>query len=77
MNEKRLDAEILQAHAAGVAARLARLYRDAADRAEAAGETDRAGFYLTHAWVFALEAGDPLADEIRARLVRQGRETER
>ena len=77
MSEGQLDAEILQAHAAGVAARLARLYRDAADQADAAGETDRACFYLTHAWVFALEAGDPLADDIRARLVRQGRETER
>lgn len=69
---KTLDAEMIEAHAAGDAARLARLYTQAAN---AAGDCDAAGFYLTHAYVFALEAGDPSASRLRARLVAMGRET--
>ena len=76
MNAAPLEREILDAHAAGDRLRTARLYAQAASRAEQSGDVDRACFYLTQAWVFALEAGDPLADELRARLVAQGRETE-
>jgi len=32
------------------------------------------GFYLTHAYVFALEAGDPRAHDIKVQLVAMGRE---
>lgn len=69
---KTLDAEMIEAHAAGDAVRLAWLYTQAAN---AATDCDVAGFYLTHAYVFALEAGDPSASGLRARLVEMGRET--
>ena len=51
------------------------LYAVAAERSEAAGNTDAACFYLTHAYVFALEAGAPEAPALRQRLVGMGRET--
>ncbi len=76
MNDAALDADLHAAHAGDRATRLAGLYREAADRAEREGDIDRACFFLTHAWVFALEAGDPMAGEIRDRLVCEGRETE-
>ena len=66
-----LDAALLAAHAAGHRAELVRLYADAAARS--AGEA--AAFYLTHAYVFALEAGDPRAPSLRAALVALGAET--
>ncbi len=58
-----LEARLLAAHAAGDGVALARLYAEAA---EAGGPG--AGFYLTQAWIFALEAGLPEAEEIGARL---------
>lgn len=69
-----LDAALLAAHEAGDEAALARLYADAGDRAEAAGDGDAACFYLTHAYVFALATGAPQADALRARLKAHGRE---
>ena len=57
MPDTGLDAALLQAHAASDTPLLSRLYTEAADRAEAEGKTDAACFYLTHAYVFALEAG--------------------
>ena len=36
-------------------------------------DTDAAGFYLTHAYVFALEAGSPVAEELRLELSVLGR----
>ena len=69
-----LNACLLAAHAAGDGPVLARLYRRAADRAEARGDGDAAAFFLTHAYVFALEAGSPGAAADRARLVAAGRE---
>ena len=72
-----LDADLLEAHGAGDLGRLVAGYAAAADIAEGAGDVNRAAFYLTHAWVFALEAGDPRANDLRARLVAHGRETER
>ena len=76
MNDLSLEQKLLDAHDAGKTSVLAALYSEAAELAEHAGETDRACFFLTQAWIFALEAGDPLANDIRARLVAQGRETE-
>jgi len=67
-----LDARLLAAHAAGDSAALVRLYSDAAD---AAASEDAAGFFLTHAYIFALELGAAEARQIRARLVRMGRDT--
>jgi hypothetical protein len=69
-----LDAALLTAHAAGDAAALSRLYAEASEAAETAGERDRAAFYLTHAYVFALDRGEAAAALYRARLQAWGRE---
>ncbi len=74
MSEAKLDAALLAAHAAGDRGRLIQGYEQAADLAEAAGEVDRACFFLTQAWVFALEAGDARANGLKARLTGHGRE---
>ena len=68
-----LDTALLEAHARGDRGALIGLYDRAADEAEAAGDRDRAAFFATHAWVFALEAGDPRAAALRARLQDWGR----
>ncbi len=66
-----LDERLLAAHAARNHRALVDLYREAA---EAAKTPDAAGFYLTHAYVFALEQDHPAAPALRARLVSEGRE---
>ena len=68
-----LNARLLAAHAAGDRAALAALYVEAAD---AATSEPACGFYLTHAYIFALDAGLPTAAALKARLVAMGRETE-
>lgn len=75
MSRNALEAELLEAHSRKDGARLARGYTLAADRAESENDNERACFFLTQAWVFALEAGDPIAMELKKRLVRHGRET--
>ena len=65
-----LDARLLAAHAADDRRALIALYTEAGD--QAVSETAR-GFYLTHAFVFALELGDARADTLRARLAAMGR----
>ncbi len=67
-----LDDRLLAAHARGDQSALIALYTEAA---EAAMSEVAAGFYLTHAYVFALEAGDQRAAVLRARLVEMGRES--
>jgi hypothetical protein len=67
-----LDAQLLAAHAAQDDAVLVGLYTQAAD---AAPDVDSECFFLTHAYIFALEQGDALAPALRARLIEQGRET--
>jgi hypothetical protein len=67
-----LDAGLLAAHAAKDKCALVTLYLQAAD---VAAKTDAACFYLTHAYIFALDLGDPRAATLRARLVEHGRET--
>lgn len=74
MDRATLDAALIAAHEQGDKARLVALYREAADRAEAAGETDACCFFLTHAYVFALVTGDPQAPRLHARLLAAGRE---
>jgi len=66
-----LDARLLAAHAAGDAWALVTLYAQAATQAET--ETAQA-FYLTHAYVFALEVNHPDAHALNAKLVAMGRE---
>ena len=60
-----LDARLLAAHARGDREALVRLYTEAANPAPT---EDAQAFYLTHAYVFALESGDPVASELETRL---------
>lgn len=66
-----LNAQLLAAHDAGDLQDLVRLYQSAADQA---ADTDAACFYLTQAYVFALESDHPESEAIRQRLVAEGRE---
>ena len=66
-----LDDDLLAAHAARDKARLVALYSEAAD---GANDVDAACFYLTHAYVFALEARLPEAGALNRRLAKQGRD---
>ena len=66
-----LEAQLLAAHAAGDTAALVMLYQRAADTAD---DPDAAGFFLTHAYVFALELGHAQAPALHARLKAMGRE---
>lgn len=66
-----LDARLLAAHEEGNLRHLVALYAQAAD--EAATE-DAAGFYLTQAYIYALDCGDPAAATLHARLLQMGRE---
>lgn len=66
-----LHEQMLAAHAARDQKALISLYAAAAD---SANNLDAACFFLTHAYVFALEAGAPQARNLHARLKRHGRE---
>ncbi|MDK3074284.1 hypothetical protein QO034_14325 [Sedimentitalea sp. JM2-8] len=66
-----LDNRLLAAHAASDHAALVALYAEAAEHAPS---ENAAGFYLTHAYVFALEQGHPDAPILKTRLVAAGRE---
>ena len=68
---RRLDDAILSAHASDDRRALVGLYARAA---EGLNDLDAACFFLTHAYVFALETGAPEAGQLHARLVAQGRE---
>ena len=65
-----LHRALLDAHAAGDGAAMVALYSAAAD---ASTDEDEEMYFLTHAYVFALETGDPNADALRARLKAAGR----
>ncbi|WP_298836179.1 hypothetical protein [uncultured Roseobacter sp.] len=67
-----LDAQLIAAHEQNDTETLVRLYARAAEHAD---DEDAAGFYLTHAYVFALESGHPDVPGLRARLIALGRET--
>ena len=66
-----LDARMIAAHDADDKGALVRLYTLAAERANS---LDAACFFLTHAYVFALEAGAATTADLHARLVSHGRE---
>ena len=66
-----LDAQMIAAHEARDLPALVRLYTQAAD---AANDVDAACFYLTHAYIFALDAGAAEAPALHARLKAHGRE---
>ncbi len=69
-----LDRAILTAHGQGDATALARLYQEAAGWFERTGDIDAACYFLTQAYVFALEIGLADAKVIRGQLVAFGRE---
>ena len=64
-----LDAQLLAAHKAGDILALVRLYTEAAEKAA----DEARGFFLTQAYVYALECGDAAAPGLRAALAREGR----
>ncbi|WP_028956324.1 hypothetical protein [Sulfitobacter sp. 20_GPM-1509m] len=66
-----LNAQLLAAHAAGDHLALVALYAQAAD---AADDMEAACFFLTQAYVFALEQNAPQIAVLRARLAAEGRE---
>lgn len=66
-----LNARLLAAHHAQDKPALVRLYQEAADTAN---DCNAAGFYLTHAYVFALELAHCDAPKLHARLKADGRE---
>ncbi len=68
-----LEQRLLEAHAVEDGVLLSTLYAEAANLAEEEGETDRACFFLTHAFIFALEAGLPAARDFEQRLQEYGR----
>ena len=73
-----LQARLLAAHDRGDHSALVGLYRAAAEAAEAAegaGNAGAVGFFLTHAYIFALETNHADAPALRARLVAMGRES--
>ena len=65
-----LESELLAAHESRDVDAIISLYAVAAERSE---DSEREAFFLTHAWVFALEAGDPRAPEFHRRLRELGR----
>ena len=69
-----LDAQLLQAHENQDHDQLVVLYTQAADEKEALGDVEAACFYLTHAFVFALETGHEQLRTLNERLVAHGRE---
>jgi hypothetical protein len=67
-----LHAELLLAHKRDDKAALVELYSQAALETD---DVDAKGFFLTHAYVFALETGHPNASGLRSQLAQMGRET--
>ncbi len=66
-----LNDKMLEAHAEDDRDALIGLYAQAADEAV---DIDAKCFFLTHAYVFALEAADPRVPYLRKQLVSHGRE---
>lgn len=73
-NKERLDRRMLAAHACGDKRALVDLYALAAEMSEGAQDIDAACFYLTHAYIFALDTGADEARDLHARLKARGRE---
>lgn len=69
-----LHLQLLNAHRQNDTDSLAILYGEAADIAAQNGDTDEACFYLTQAYVFALDSGLPVAAQYNQRLADRGRD---
>lgn len=74
MNLDDLDRAILAAHAAKDIAALVPLYRQAGETMIKGGNLNAGCFFLTHAYIYALDCGDDAAPEIHQTLVAYGRE---
>lgn len=72
MTRAALEADLLAAHERDDRFALVDLYALAAQ--SAAGTEVARGFYLTQAFIYALETGHPRTAELRASLVEMGRE---
>lgn len=74
MTPDALNAALINAHEHGDVARLISLYKTAGEGCEHVGDIDAACFYLTHAFVFALEEGADDAVALSQKLAHYGRE---
>jgi hypothetical protein len=70
MTRDQLDQTLLRAHETRDGTALAHLYTHAADHSP---NTDEQAFFLTQAYIFALEVGDPTAQALETRLRHLGR----
>ena len=70
-----LDQDLICAHQTGDTSKLVVLYQQAAEASFARNDHNAGCFYLTHAYIFALESNHPKASVIHAELVRHGRES--
>ena len=68
------DAALLKAHEDGDSKTLIELYGAAGKAALENGDIQQGCFFLTHAYVFALEAGAPEAAQFHKILKQHGRE---
>ena len=73
MNDK-LDQQLITANLANDNIKLVALYQHAADICEAEGVVDKACFFLTQAYVFALQEGSSQSRQIKEKLVAYERE---
>lgn len=73
MNRDELDTALLKAHADNDNRSLITLYTLTAGQAECDGDIDAACFYLTHAFVFALEFGAQEGPALNKKLFDYGR----
>lgn len=74
MTAEALNAALIKAHEAHDRPQLIALYQAAGDAHEQAGNIDAACFYLTHAFVFALEEGADEAIMLSQKLAAYGRD---
>lgn len=65
-----LNTQLINAHACGDSSALVTLYASAADQA---ATVDAACFFLTHAYIFALDLGHADITRLHARLSEHGR----
>ena len=73
MDRDVLDKRLLHAHERHDLPELVKLYSLAAEKADREKDDTAACFYLTHAFVFALESGAPEALHLNESLAERGR----
>ncbi|MFT5159018.1 MAG: hypothetical protein ACI9ZD_000615 [Paracoccaceae bacterium] len=74
MDYETLNEQLFAAHAENDKTKLVALYRLAGEMMISHNDINAASFYLTHAYIFALDVGDKAAPEIHKMLVGFGRE---